>query len=862
MPPTTPSIETLVWSLVPQARQNDSLARELVSHCEDILNSHIGQSRESDIGHLAELIKRNLLQTHPDGVSSLQFTNLLARLLEQPVLNRKHASLLFLHTLSSSSQTSTIKSSFLPSLAPPPPSRVTPSPTPAEIPLSPRIPKGKSKAELLREHRAKTGRPHIAEELLLRDTLYLLQGISGKYIRFSENNDATKMKLIFVDEPRYIISAPTKGLIHRLSEVGHLYTLVDGFVRDREGKPGVGMIEQSLCHHLHSQLTEYYRLIAVLESQMATSLKVSDPNDRISRTKGADEPNARAEESGLTLKRLDVWVNDWRLRMRMMSVCVEAARDTHGGALVNLIHSYTENGDPFVRHFTDQLLEEVSKPFFSTLQKWLFSGELYDPYSEFFVTVDPELAHLQYVYPSALSDGFGQLSGDGGFGGLGGDNEDISGERESGLRLWEAKHQFRKEMLPAFVGEGFGRKIFSTGKSLNFIRYSCHDIDWVATREKLGNSSGTLQYSDISGLERSIDAAYRIASQRLFDIFFEKFRLLDHLRALKNYLFLGHGDFADQLMDALGPNLSRPANTLYRHNLTATLETAIRSSNAQNDPPDVLRRLDARMLEYTHGEIGWDVFTLEYKVDPPLDTVLHPDTMVKYLKLFNHLWKMKRIESTLTKGWMRFAIGTKTFIHIPELEQEWHRIRIFMAEMIHFIREMESYCQLEVIEISWKGLVDFIHDKEGDLDALIEAHRSYLDKMVKKILLLSPKAGREEVLLAQVRDTFTTILQFRDATDIFYNYCLTESARRDSEHDAKRGVYTGSKRHHTGESSDELRRILQQVREYGSSFSEKVQGIVHGLQSHADLDCRFLGIRLSFSDFYKSRKEQPISQRS
>jgi hypothetical protein len=53
-------------------------------------------------------------------------------------------------------------------------------------------------------------------------------------------------------------------------------------------------------------------------------------------------------------------------------------------------------------------------------------------------------------------------------------------------------------------------------------------------------------------LERSIDAAYQIASQRLFDVFFDKFKLLDHLRALKNYLMLGHGDFADQLMDALG----------------------------------------------------------------------------------------------------------------------------------------------------------------------------------------------------------------------------------------------------------------------------------------------------------------------
>ena len=49
-------------------------------------------------------------------------------------------------------------------------------------------------------------------------------------------------------------------------------------------------------------------------------------------------------------------------------------------------------------------------------------------------------------------------------------------------------------------------------------------------------------------------------------------------------------------------------------------------------------------------------------------------------------------------------------------------------------------------------------------EALIEAHRAYLDRMVKKVLLLSSKAGREENLLNQVRELFTTILQFREAT--------------------------------------------------------------------------------------------------
>lgn len=191
------------------------------------------------------------------------------------------------------------------------------------------------------------------------------------------------------------------------------------------------------------------------------------------------------------------------------------------------------------------------------------------------------------------------------------------------------------------------------------------------------------------------------------------------------------------------PNLNRPANTLYRHNLTAKLEEAIRSTNAQNDPTDVLRRLDARMMEYTHGEIGWDVFHLEYKVDAPIDTVLDPDTMTKYIRVFCHLWKLKRAEGTLTSGWMRVAGGSRTFLRVQELDIEWHQIRITMSEMIHFVRQVQAFCHLEVIECQWKKLMEFIDKREGGLEALIAAHRNYVDAVDKKILLWHPKAGRE-----------------------------------------------------------------------------------------------------------------------
>ena len=98
-----------------------------------------------------------------------------------------------------------------------------------------------------------------------------------------------------------------------------------------------------------------------------------------------------------------------------------------------------------------------------------------------------------------------------------------------------------------------------------------------------------------------------------------------------------------------------------------------------------------------------------------------------------------------------------------DLNFEWHKTRLVLAEMIHFIRQLEAYSRLEVIECSWKVLTEFLHKKDGDLDALIEAHRSYLDRMTRKILLLSSKPGKEEVLQRQLVEIFTLILQFREA---------------------------------------------------------------------------------------------------
>lgn len=202
----------------------------------------------------------------------------------------------------------------------------------------------------------------------------------------------------------------------------------------------------------------------------------------------------------------------------------------------------------------------------------------------------------------------------------------------------------------------------------------------VSKRLNLIGRPAALHYTDMRELERSIALAYAEASARLFELFFDRFRLLDHLRALKDFVMLGKGDFVEILMEQLGsvsrgppasardkadlrsarPSLNRPANTLYRHNLTSTLETAIRGSTQATDALDnILGRLDARMLDFEQGQVGWDVFLLEYKVDAPISTVIDPSSLDGYRSMFKHLWEIKRVEYALNECWRTLLTKTR-----------------------------------------------------------------------------------------------------------------------------------------------------------------------------------------------------------
>ena len=68
------------------------------------------------------------------------------------------------------------------------------------------------------------GCPHIQELALLRDALYLLQGISGKHVRFATGKDGeAEMSLLFTEDSVSLIIRHLLGHFdHPLSGIFHI----------------------------------------------------------------------------------------------------------------------------------------------------------------------------------------------------------------------------------------------------------------------------------------------------------------------------------------------------------------------------------------------------------------------------------------------------------------------------------------------------------------------------------------------------------------------------------------------------------------------------------------------------------------
>ena len=511
----------------------------------------------------------------------------------------------------------------------------------------------------------------------IREILYALQGIPGNSIDYVLYQDRFLLNRHCKVSESFAVHA------NKICSIGWLYIKIRKFIETKSVDKTYGLIGQSLCSALQGELAEFDRLIAAIESQIALERDVT-VNDGES----------------VTLCQLDVWLYDAYHRFKMIVALLENCRNVKGGALLTSVHSFAQHGDPEVRSTMKRILKFMLHPLLSMILSWLTFGELVDDYSEFFISAKPE------VKPE---------------------------------KLWHEKYWLNLQMLPVFIAQPLANKMLLVGKSINFISQVCkeraiddHNLDPSDSAKHMEISMKELEDDFEGNMTKLVTERQTSTNSQVLQLLMQKYKFVHHLKAFRRYLLFGQGDFIRHLMDILGVELDKPATELFKHSLTSSLETAIRATNAQFDDADVLERLDVRLLEWAPGDRGWDVFSLHYHVSGggPLSTVFTNQCVLLYLRIFNFLWRSKRIEFVLSQMWIEQISYVRLLRDLGRpVQAVLHKCKMLHGNMMNFVLQMQYYLMFEVLECSWAQLLDNVN-KSPNLDHIIAAHQTFLDTII------------------------------------------------------------------------------------------------------------------------------------
>ena len=528
------------------------------------------------------------------------------------------------------------------------------------------------------------------------------------------------------------------NIVNSLSELGWLYKRIklclDLFKKEKAAN---SQFTQSFIYAIQKELDEYFKLISFFKKMN----------------------NSKKGGKKINLKNLYLWTLEPKEKLKWLAICCETVFNLKGAAIFSQIYSLKNLLG--YNTYLDNILNEVSKPFLTFVINWIKYGNLEDPYKEFFVEI------LDGIH-----------------------NDDI----------WNLKYQLIAKNVPNFMKREKTIKIYEVGKGLHFMRNYCKEKfslsnlniilenkikdKNISEFESLNecyefinyifdnlNNEKILDISLIDLLNKNIDIIYELLNEEILKTIYNKFKFNSNLESINKYLLLGQGDMIQTLIESLFDELDKPATNILKHNLESNLTTAIKASNSDITDSENIKKLNVILLNSSQGDIGWDIFCLEYNVELPLNIIFTNKLLKDYQKLFLFFWKIKRIEfGQINYIWKKIKNLNYNSIKIKNnsfIKNLIHTSIIFNQETVHFMTNLHNYFSLEVLETQYKKLkLDLSKIKK--LDDLINIHKLFVENIKKQCLLDDDNRN----IIIKISQIFDIILQFKKVFEVLYSFAF------------------------------------------------------------------------------------------
>uniref|UniRef100_A0A7M4FYC2 Gamma-tubulin complex component 6 n=1 Tax=Crocodylus porosus TaxID=8502 RepID=A0A7M4FYC2_CROPO len=265
-------------------------------------------------------------------------------------------------------------------------------------------------------------------------------------------------------------------------------------------------------------------------------------------------------------------------------------------------------------------------------------------------------------------------------------------------------------------------------------------------------------------MKRSITAPLvshvSLVNKAVVDYYFVELNVEKHFEALRHFLLMEDGEFAQSLSDLLFEKLGSgqtPGELLNPLVLNSILNKALQYSlhgdtQLASNLSFALKYLPEMFKPNAPDALS--CLELRYKVDWPLNIVITESCMNKYNKIFSFLLQLKHMVWTLKDVW--FHLKRTALVSRTSNSVQFRQLQLYKHEMQHFVKVIQGYIANQILHVTWCEFGNKLCSV-GNLEEIHRTHAEYLNKAIFRGLLTEKAAPVMNI----IHSIFSLILKFR-----------------------------------------------------------------------------------------------------
>ncbi|KAF7684025.1 Gamma-tubulin complex component 3 [Astathelohania contejeani] len=253
------------------------------------------------------------------------------------------------------------------------------------------------------------------------------------------------------------------------------------------------------------------------------------------------------------------------------------------------------------------------------------------------------------------------------------------------MDFWES-YAVDYGLVPYFISPDLADKICYVGRCVNLL----NEIE-KRKNNFIACNYITSQYISIldPNLEELIESLIFEVDEHIKKVFIEGCQLYKHLEYSRKLFLFGREDFIETLFYYLKERGSKISS---KRSVSYVLDLALADTFGRLDK--FTEKIDVCLLNDSHG---LDHISLFCQLDFPLNLILTKEVILKFVKIFKFLWRIKKIE-----GLLKRVIGFNAYF-IPESGGK-RPICVSMVEYLTVINKLSYYIKEEVINVHYKRI--------------------------------------------------------------------------------------------------------------------------------------------------------------